>query len=95
MARTEPAVFVAGGQIDERKYRNLRSPTLFIFLDESVLKAEVHIAVTELRCAGRRAVECDRCVDSELAVGDKTIVEFKRGQAADVSSRSFVPGENV
>jgi hypothetical protein len=34
VARPKPTIFVAGGQIDQRKYCNLRTPTLTFFLDE-------------------------------------------------------------
>jgi hypothetical protein len=40
----------------------------------------------------RRAVECDGCVDSELAVGDEAIVQFKCGHAARCTVADKRPG---
>src|SRR5262245_9761353 len=55
---------------------------MLILLDEPVLKANRHVAETELSGVIRRAVECDRCVDRELAIGDETVIQFKPRQAA-------------
>src|SRR5262249_45250122 len=54
MTRSESAVFVAGGQIDQREYRNLRLPILTVLLDEPIFETNRRIAVPELnRAAGR------------------------------------------
>ena len=76
VADPEPPVFVAGGQIDQRKYRNLRSPTLIVFLDEPILETNRRIAVPELHRAAGRTVERGYSVDRELAIGNESVVEF-------------------
>src|SRR5262245_39391581 len=53
-----------------------------ILLDEPVLKADRHVAETELSGVIRRAVERDRCVDRDLTIGDETVIQFKPRQAA-------------
>src|SRR5262245_65258764 len=57
VTRAEPAVFIAGGQIHQRKYRNLRPPTLTVLLDEPILKANRRVAVPKLHRAVGRTVE--------------------------------------
>src|SRR4029077_3447899 len=70
VARPEAAIFVASGQIDLRKCRNLRSPTLTGLLDEPVLETNRGVAVPVLHRAARRIVERRHSVNRELAIGD-------------------------
>src|SRR5262245_60721789 len=48
VSRAETTVFVAGGQIDQRKYRSLRPPTLTVLLNEPILETNRRVAVPEL-----------------------------------------------
>src|SRR5262245_20370085 len=92
MACPEPPAVVTCWQLDEREHGNLRAPTLLVLLDEPVLKTNRCIAVTELGGVVRRAVERDQCVDSELAIGDETIIQFHPWQAARSTVAHNHPG---
>ena len=76
VARPEAAIFVASGQIDLRKYRNLRSPTLTVLLDEPVLETNRRVAVPVLHRAAGRTVERRYSVNRELAIGDEAVIKF-------------------
>src|SRR5262245_49444283 len=78
----EAAIFVASGQVDLRKYRHLRSPTLTVLLDEPILEADRRIAVAELHRASGRTVECCNGVNRELSIGDDPVVDFNARQSA-------------
>src|SRR5262245_36540522 len=77
---SQPTALIAGWQLDEREDGNLGSPTILILLDEPVLKADRQVAETELSGSIRSAVERGQCVDSKLAIGDKTVIQFKPRQ---------------
>jgi hypothetical protein len=76
VACAEAAVFVAGGQIDLRKNRNLRSPTLTVLLDEPILETNRRVAVPVLHRAAGRTVERGYSVDRELSIRDEAVIKL-------------------
>src|SRR5215467_4907888 len=92
VAYTEAAVFVAGRQIQQGKYRNLRAPTPTVFLDEPVLKANWHIAVPQPHSAAGGIVKCGHGVNCELAVRDEAVVELDARQGPGGLAANQCPG---
>jgi hypothetical protein len=55
-----PPIFIASRQLDERKSGDLWSRAVLFLIDKSILKANLGIAVSELRCAASGTFECGR-----------------------------------
>src|SRR5580693_205784 len=69
----ETAALVSGRQFDEGEDADHRTQPLIVLLDETVLEAKFGVAIAELRWPRGGTVECERCDDVELSVGNEAV----------------------
>ena len=77
MAGAKALGLVSGRQFEKRKHADHRRRAVFVFLDESILEAQLGIAIAELGRAAGRTVERHRRDDVKLPVGNDAVVVFE------------------
>src|SRR6201998_1135690 len=76
ITRPEPTRRVAGMQLNQREYTDLRPPIILPRIEEPILGAQLRVAKSRTSRSATRGIECVRRDDMQLKFGSRAVIDL-------------------